>query len=302
MEHQIQEFPGFMTLLSRSVQTFKKGFKYFAILLALDILIVIIGAVIGLQAGSGILLLFTILNSPYIIFLAIVLFLVSVILRAMVQISTVLLFSKVDSTEQISLIQLLKSSIRFIIPLSIVNLLAGMVILVGFALLIIPGIIVAVWLSLTTYAVIFEKKRALSALRRSRFYVRGYTGVIFLYHLGGFILSGAIVYGPQLFLAKAVDPKFMSIYQGLVGALLAPLWVGFEYYIYKHLRDIKGAEEEKEVKIHPVVVISLIIFLLGAAGFVLFSIYQNIPRRGIITEKATPRPSPYRFQTPFDKY
>lgn len=69
-----------------------------------------------------------------------------------------------------------------------IALLAGLVILVGFILLIIPGIIAAVMLSVVIPVLVFEDKRGTEALRRSWDLVKG----SFWHALGTILLAGII--------------------------------------------------------------------------------------------------------------
>lgn len=70
----------------------------------------------------------------------------------------------------------------------LVSLLVGLSALVGFVLLIIPGIIVGVWLSFSPYVLFKENTTIVGALKRSRELVRGYWWPIFGRLIGFFIL------------------------------------------------------------------------------------------------------------------
>ena len=75
--------------------------------------------------------------------------------------------------DNLGLIASLKSALRKFLPFLAVILLASIISLIGFGLLVIPGVIVTVWLSMTAYTLIFEERKVISSLLRSRELVLG---------------------------------------------------------------------------------------------------------------------------------
>lgn len=85
------------------------------------------------------------------------------------------------------------------------SILVGIMMILGFVALIIPGILIAVWSSQTTYAIIFENKSGLSAYKRSKELVKGrfwpvlgrlmfvVLPVIPISIIGAILLPGAII-------------------------------------------------------------------------------------------------------------
>ena len=83
------------------------------------------------------------------------------------------------------------------VRLVLTQLLAGIFILVGLVLLVVPGLVLFVRFSLVPYVVIEEKLSGLEALRRSRDLVRGRSWEIWgLFGLGG--VAGALSFVPVL--------------------------------------------------------------------------------------------------------
>lgn len=113
----------------------------------------------------------------------------------------------------------------------IAHICSGLLIFVGFILLIVPGIILAVWFSLISYVVVVEKAGPIEALKRSKNLVKGYFWPV----LGRVALI--------LFLSLLAATVFSKL--DLAGAIanffISPLWLLMTYLIYKDLAKIKPA-------------------------------------------------------------
>lgn len=68
---------------------------------------------------------------------------------------------------------MLSTSIKYIIPTFLASLLAGLAIFGGMILLIIPGIIFAIWFAFPMYAIIFDNKKIVESLSFSKSLVSG---------------------------------------------------------------------------------------------------------------------------------
>jgi hypothetical protein len=110
------------------------------------------------------------------------------------------------------------------------NLLAGLIIFVGFIFLIIPGIIFMVWYSFSQYIVINQDVGPIEALKQSKRLVSGYFWPVVgrLLGLTLFFIIVQIVLG----LIPIVGP--------LVVAALAPYYVLAPYLLFDSLRKLKG--------------------------------------------------------------
>ncbi len=67
----------------------------------------------------------------------------------------------------------LKFAARYALPVFVTSIIAALAVLFGLVLLIIPGIIFAFWFSLSMYAVMFDEKEYIDALKTSKKYVKG---------------------------------------------------------------------------------------------------------------------------------
>jgi len=105
-----------------------------------------------------------------------------------------------------------------------VMILAGLIIFGGYILLIIPGVILAIYFSFVVYVAVVEKKGGTEALWRSKSLVLGHFWRVLGITLLIGILSGLAtqVAGPLAYL------------------FLTPFWTGILYYLYKDLKSLKG--------------------------------------------------------------
>jgi len=105
----------------------------------------------------------------------------------------------------------------------------GFVLMLGYILLIIPGIILSVCLYFAIPVLLYEKVGILEAMKRSMALVKGYWWSVF----GRVLLLSLCVY-----LANFVLSIFgLSI---VVQILIAILWPVFTYILYKDLLSLKG--------------------------------------------------------------
>lgn len=102
----------------------------------------------------------------------------------------------------------------------VASALVGLCVLVGFILLIIPGIIVSLMLSFTLYLVVDRNLRPVEALKESRRLTRGNRGKLLLLALCVVLLNGAglLALGVGLFITMPVSTlAFVHAYRTLSG-------------------------------------------------------------------------------------
>lgn len=127
----------------------------------------------------------------------------------------------------------LQSVLPYLWPLLYTVLLSYLIILLGTLLLIIPGIIFAVWYSFVTYEVLFNAKRGKAALDSSKSLVKGRWWSIALrllipsFVIGiAIMLAGLFVSLPTLLIPDALWSEVVrSIISVLGNALFAPLTI-----------------------------------------------------------------------------
>jgi hypothetical protein len=91
-------------------------------------------------------------------------------------------------------------------------LLAGLAVMGGFILLIVPGIIFGLWFSQFPYVVVEEDLQSTAALKRSKYYVKGRSGEIFgkLFYIG--IISIVIYIVIAIILTIVIWTPLITIY------------------------------------------------------------------------------------------
>jgi hypothetical protein len=133
--------------------------------------------------------------------------------------------------------------------------LVGLVVLGGFLLLFIPGIIMSIMLGLTAYVVVVERKKGLDALTQSWHYVKGHGSALFwrMFVIGlvfaAFIIAVTIFLGPEP--APAGSPPAQAsvaytIVVGLISVALQPWLMIYTYMMYSELKQMKGDMDATE--------------------------------------------------------
>ncbi len=116
-------------------------------------------------------------------------------------------------------------------PFFLVSLLTGLVVGLGFLLLIIPGVIFAVWFVFSAYIVICEDKRGFKALSRSRQLVKGYW-----WPTAKRVYAVMIIVIPLSLGAQFIP--YLGQFAYLI--LFTPFFIIYNYLIYQNLKEIKG--------------------------------------------------------------
>ncbi|MFA6194432.1 MAG: hypothetical protein WC719_01630 [Patescibacteria group bacterium] len=139
--------------------------------------------------------------------------------------------------------KLFKETRQYFWPYVSLVILTCVFVLLWTLLLIIPGIIYSVLYSFACYALFFEDKRGLAAIRRSVQLVSGYFWPVF----GRFIFVGVIVWVFSLLISLPLSfaekgSLFNSIWGAIVqvaSLLIGPIVLVYTYSIYKELVKIK---------------------------------------------------------------
>jgi len=109
-----------------------------------------------------------------------------------------------------------------------VSFLVGLAVGLGTLLLIIPGIIFAVWFTFSVYILVFEGQKGTQALRRSRELVKGYWWPVF----GRLCLMFGIAF---------LVSRIPSIGFVLNMLFVTPFVLVYHYYLYEDLKNIQSS-------------------------------------------------------------
>lgn len=140
--------------------------------------------------------------------------------------------------------QALKDGRPYVWPLFLVSLLSGIIIMLWSLLLIIPGIIFAVFYSFAVFALFFENFKSMSALRRSKELVGGYWWPVTLRYLAltaVLIVAYIILFLPSVGFEKE-SPFYIiwSLVMNIFGFLVGQVFLIYYALIYRDLVKIKG--------------------------------------------------------------
>ncbi|MBU4338790.1 hypothetical protein KKB43_04410 [Patescibacteria group bacterium] len=234
-------------LLKESWGIYKARFKIFiGIVLAPMIMVMIfVGIVIAGTLGIQF------FNSPAMFILFMPLFFGMIILQYWSQAS--LIYAIKDTEENIGVKESYRRGWHKIGSIFWVGLLSGIIVMGGYLLLIIPGIIFAIWFSLTAIIVVAEDLGGMNALLKSKSYITGYWweifwrllflglilgGISFIFGIPGWIIN--FVAGLTKSASLSAVGAIVSFAGSIVSFLLAPLTVIYTFLIYKNLKAIKG--------------------------------------------------------------
>jgi hypothetical protein len=124
------------------------------------------------------------------------------------------------------------------------SLLSGLLLVLLYLALIIPGIIFSIFWVLASYVLIFEKKLGMAALKRSRELVKGYWWAIFaryLVYIIIYVILSMTVY-LLFFWAKEGTSFFYlgQIINYITSFIFMPFSVVFFFVLYRNLKVIKA--------------------------------------------------------------
>ena len=145
----------------------------------------------------------------------------------------------------------LGSAFKNIFSYSWVAIVAYLAIMGGTLLLIIPGIVFAVWFAFAIYVFVVEGRKGFGAMMTSKEYIRGYWWDV----LGRFLvlaLLGAAFQMLALLIVLAGGESLQRLVGALVNLVFTPFVFIYIYLIYKNLKELKPqvasspAPEEKK--------------------------------------------------------
>lgn len=111
----------------------------------------------------------------------------------------------------------------------------------GLILFIVPGILFFVWFFMADFIVVSENVGGMSALLKSREYIRGYFWAVAGRLLFVWII-GILTFWTPVYLFKLLHlPSYVSsIYSFISHILGGPFYLAYGFLLYRHLKSIKG--------------------------------------------------------------
>jgi hypothetical protein len=252
MEHQTQEqaivqtegpvinsaLPGPIALLKQAWGLYKNNIWKFAGIMAIPM---VLAFILTLLAGGGFLVLLFFIWKMKLLGLALLLVagLIGAIIFTLLFIwsHVALMVAVRDHEERIGVLEAYKRSRHLISSYFTTNLIVGLVVLGGFVLFIVPGVIFAVWLNLVSWIFVCEKLKGMDALARSREYVRGKWGAVLWRIVFVFIVYFVVVLVLGAILSVVKIPDMLRPLQSLImSTFIAPFITVYMYFLYMNLR------------------------------------------------------------------
>jgi len=231
-ETSLVPLPSVRNLLSRSWELYRANAKKFLIIL-------VVPFVVSLVAS----LLLRPLDDPSVVFpdslgLLVAGLLLNIIAAIVTIIAEIAIIYSIDDPAKSASEAFRKGLSRFF-PFIWVGILTALAVLGGFILLIIPGLIFAVWFSFSYFVLLFEDRRGIAALKQSKHYVQGY-----FWQVVGRTLALLIVVVITVIVVGLIGSLFGSsgstILQSLATFLIVPLALAYYYWLYQAIRAAKG--------------------------------------------------------------
>lgn len=234
-------------LLKEAWGIYKARFKTFIGIFLVPMIMAMVFVGIPIAGALGV----QFFDSPIIIFLTIPLFFAMIIFQFWSQ--AAMLFAVKDSEEGIGVKESYRRGWHKIGSIFWVGLLSGIIIMGGYLLLLIPGIIFGIWFSLAAMIIVVEDFGGMNAILKSKSYVTDYWWEVFWRFLFlGLIFGGiSLVFGLPGWLVNFIAGFtknsslsaigiIFSFVGSIVNFVLAPLSVIYTFLIYKNLKAIKG--------------------------------------------------------------
>lgn len=256
-QRTLTTLPGATAILGQAWSLYKQRLGTFLGVMIIPML-VLIGLLVVL--AGGIFLGLTLLSSKFaaggiglLIILAIVFLLAIFISQAWGQ--TALLYAIKDSQEGIGVVEAYRRGWHKILSYWWVSLLVGFITMGGFLLLVVPGIIFAVWFSLAVFVLIAEDLKGMNALLKSKEYVKGKWGSILwrFFFIGALSLIISLI--PVLifsflkiaFSAPEISRFGAEISRFVIGLFLTPLVMAYSFLVYSNLKAVGSRLAERVV-------------------------------------------------------
>ncbi|KKS16746.1 MAG: hypothetical protein UU80_C0017G0037 [candidate division WWE3 bacterium GW2011_GWA1_41_8] len=226
-------YPGFKDLLKQSLDIYKKHFFKFIRILVLLVLVALAFLLLPFNSmeGSG--------STPNISFL-ITTQLISNLVGIFVALWLVFAIKQALDTGDVIIKEAFRSTLRNLFPYIWVGLLVYFIALPGFFLLIIPGVILAVHLSMSHLVLVDENIKGLNAVIKSMDYVKGKA----FWVIGNFIvltILALVTFVPIMLLFAGFGEFFYGIAISLISVLISPIpWI-FAFLMFRALKAAKGS-------------------------------------------------------------
>jgi len=145
--------------------------------------------------------------------------------------------ASVISGENIDTKTLWKLGAKFWLPYIILSILVGVVVIFGFILLVIPGVIFTIRYAFSEFDLLLNQSKPLDAMRNSWDITKEYMWVI----LGGYVVITIALYVPYYLVASLFDESSISYWvldtvSNIAYSVLGVLYTIFAFRVYEHAK------------------------------------------------------------------
>jgi len=145
--------------------------------------------------------------------------------------------ASVISGENIGTKNLWKLGAKFWLPYIILSILVGVVVIFGFILLVIPGVIFTIRYAFSEFDLLLNQSKPLDAMRNSWDITKEYMWVI----LGGYVVITIALYVPyylvaSLFVESSISYWVLDTVLNIAYSVLGVLYTIFAFRVYEHAK------------------------------------------------------------------
>lgn len=244
--------PGVVQLLKESWAAFIKRIGTFVLLVIIPIFAsgLIIGPLVVLAIVAFIFLApesFPIDASVllYVVLGFLGLFAIFAIVVIQAWVGAALIFAVAD--EKLSLKDALRKGWKQLLSYLWISFLFNIIIGIGFLLFFIPGIIFAVWFSLTLFVFAVEGVKGSQALHKSRAYVRGRFWKVFGRLIAVFVIGYVVSFVPAA-LDEMLDFSIFSLLFLPISFLMGPFILIYVHRLYRHIVRVSGKDSSSAME------------------------------------------------------
>jgi hypothetical protein len=232
------EMSSVTVLFQKAFEVYKFNFwKFIGLMLIPVIIVIIFMAIVSVAGIFGLSAIRSLGDTGLIMLIIAMITMIIAILFISIIVQASMLILVRDSEKNLNFKELLVEGKKIAIKLFTLKFVAGLFIFLWMLLLIVPGIIAAVYYSLVGWVLVYEGSTGLNAIKRSKELVEGYWWAVF----GRF----AAVYG-TFYLISAVPSVLgsdaLSFLVSILSFIVAPLFLVYSCFIYWDLVRIKGEQ------------------------------------------------------------
>lgn len=127
-----------------------------------------------------------------------------------------------------------------------IAILVGIVVMIGFILLVLPGIYLSIALAFYVFFFVLEGSRGWDAAKKSKELVKGYWWAVFGRWLAFGIIIAIIVSILGGIVALSGIGILIALLNLAIGVILTPISLAYTFLMYKALKDIKKSQPKEE--------------------------------------------------------